>query len=154
MLPLEIQLFMGAVMVLTGVAVGLVYDVYRAARRLFRWRGILGELADLAFWVICAALLVCGLIAASWGAVRYHAFLALFAGLALYFSLAGPVLGPLWRAGFGGLQRLGGGARAALERLAAALGRLPRPRLGMSRPRWRLPRPPWPLRWPRERNPR
>ena len=137
MLPLEIQLFMGAVMVLTGIAVGLVYDVYRAARRLFRWRGLVGELADLAFWLICAALLVCGLIAASWGAVRYHAVLALLAGLAIYFSLAGSVLGPLWRAGFGGLQRLTGGVGAALGRLAAALGRLPRPR-------FRLP---WPLPW-------
>lgn len=138
-MPLQIQLFTASVLALTGITVALVYDIYRAARRAFRWRGLAGELADLAFWVVSAGILVLGLIAGSWGSVRWHGFLMMGAGAAAYFLLAAPLLSPVWRRGWDLVRRglrLGSGWIGTLGR-----------RLGGGRLRASVRRPAW-LRWP------
>jgi len=139
-MPLQFQLFTAAVLALTGIAVALLYDIYRGARRAFRWRGLAGELADLAFWAVAAVVLVLGLIAGSWGSVRWHGLLMIGAGAAAYFALAAPLVSPVWRRGW---ELLLGGARRAGGWVRAAAGRLGLDRLV------RMVRPPWTgWRWP------
>ncbi|HEX6990200.1 MAG TPA: spore cortex biosynthesis protein YabQ [Bacillota bacterium] len=145
-MPLQIQLFTASVLALTGIAVALVYDIYRAARRAFRWRGLVGEVADLAFWVVCAGLLALGLIAGSWGALRWYGFLMIGAGSAAYFLLAAPLLSPLFRRAW---ERARQGLRRVVDRLAGLASLLQRVRPGRLPPVAKgqaSPRRPW--RWP------
>jgi|SRR5690606_18900465 len=141
-MSLQLQLFTASVLALTGVAVALFYDIYRAARRVFRWRGWCGELADLVFWVVSAGILVLGLIAGSWGAVRWYGLLMLGAGAAAYFLLAAPVLSPLWHRCWTVIRRPLRAAAAGLQRGLQALAR----RRGAGPRLPRLQRPAW-LRW-------
>ena len=125
-MALELQLYMFAAMVVTGVAVAFWYDLYRAARVAFQWQRWLGELTDLLFWLVAAVLLLAGLVVGTWGSFRAYVLLGLLAGLWLYFALAAPLLFPAWLALFRWLDRAlafaGHGGRRAW-RLAGDRGR-------------------------------
>ena len=84
-----------AVAALTGVALGLMLDGYRALRRALRPARLLGHFLDVALVAGAVPVLAGGMLAANWGELRVYPVLALALGGALYLALASPVLLPV-----------------------------------------------------------
>lgn len=89
MSALELQLYVFALMLLTGMALGLIFDIYRVLRGLIRLRGLVGDVGDLLVWLLVAPLILVGVLLASWGELRAYIFIGLALGAGLYFFLAG-----------------------------------------------------------------
>lgn len=92
MSPIGSQMYGLCVMVLTGIAVGLVLDIYRGIRIEFRPGPILTAIGDLAFWGMATAVVFLGLLFATWGEVRLYCVLGLTCGLVLYRAMAASVI--------------------------------------------------------------
>ena len=91
---------------LTGCALGLSFDLYRALRSVRRMGRLAGDLADGAYGLLAAALVAAGLLGAAWGEVRLYSVLALAAGGSAYFLLASPLVLPAARRGARAAHRL------------------------------------------------
>lgn len=94
---LQLQLYMFAVMMLCGVAVATLYDFYRTMRFVFRWRRLAGELADILFLLVAAALVLAGFVIGTWGVVRSYTILGVLAGVWFYLAVASPFIQPVMR---------------------------------------------------------
>ena len=73
------------VMLLTGAASGLLFDFFRAIRRVFGYEKRITGTLDLIFWIICAA----GVFSVSYyvnnADFRWYEFFAVAAGAVIYF---------------------------------------------------------------------
>lgn len=95
--PMVTQGVAFAFLALTGTAVGLSFDLYRAMRGVRRWPAAPSVAADVAYG-LCAGILVAGgLLAATWGEIRAYTVIALTLGGAGYFMLASPAVLPALR---------------------------------------------------------
>lgn len=121
MVTLDVELYMFAVMAVTGAALGCCADVYRAVRDALQPRGTAALLQDAVFATAAAVVLAAGLVLAAWGAFRLVVFVGGAAGVALYVTLASPTVYP---AVLSGCLRLRRAASAIAARGAAAVGRL------------------------------
>jgi spore cortex biosynthesis protein YabQ len=88
LLTLGSQIYAFAVMVCTGLLIGLLFDVYRVIRALIRRRFAGGLLMDLAFWLVATPVFFLMLLAGNWGELRLYVFLGVGMGLFVYFQLA------------------------------------------------------------------
>ncbi|MCL4424363.1 MAG: hypothetical protein M1299_10440 [Firmicutes bacterium] len=100
MIPLDQQFFRFSLLLLTGVAVGFLFDVYRAYRGVFHPGAVAGSLGDLIFSLAAIALGVGVFLFGTGGELRFYVFLTLFLGLALYFALASRIVLFVHRAAF------------------------------------------------------
>lgn len=110
MLRMELQFYALFMTVLSGIGVGLLFDLLRAVRRFLRPGPLLAALGDLLFWGAATAMVATGLFLGNWGEYRFYVLVGMLAGLALHFTLASPAV--LWL------------ADRALHLLAWALGLL------------------------------
>jgi len=88
MQPLADQIWAFLLVAFLGMALGLVYDLYRVIRQIWRpkrWGTILG---DALFWIFSTALAYGFLLYITWGEVRLYVVLALAGGLAVYLKAA------------------------------------------------------------------
>lgn len=79
-------------MVITGVGVGFVFDLYRVARGLIRPRWLFTALGDCFFWLFVAGFTYGVLLQVNFGEVRSYIFLGIFLGLFLYYRLLSPLV--------------------------------------------------------------
>ncbi|NPV71082.1 MAG: spore cortex biosynthesis protein YabQ [Firmicutes bacterium] len=89
---LDIEIYRMSVMLLAGVAAGLLFDIYR----IFRWvtspRGIVVYLEDAIFWLVLTPLLVFALIVSNWVNLRLYAFVGFALGFAVYLVFGSPAV--------------------------------------------------------------
>lgn len=87
-------------LMLTGCALGLSFDLYRAACAVRRLPPSVLGAADALYALSAAGIVAAGLLLAAWGEVRLYAVLALSGGTALYYLLASPAVLPaaVWTA--------------------------------------------------------
>ena len=83
---------------LTGVALGLGADVYRAALRAWRVRPPVLHVLDVLFVLALLPVCAAGWLAANWGAFRVYGLAALALGGAAYLVLASPYVLPVLEA--------------------------------------------------------
>lgn len=116
MVTLDVELYMFCVALVTGAALGLCGDAYRAVRDAWPLRGLAAVVCDLAFAIVAAVVLALGLVLGSWGALRLAVVAGVAAGVALYAGLASPFV-------YGGVRVGLAHLRAAVTRVQAALAR-------------------------------
>lgn len=92
MVALDLQFYTFGVMILTGISLGLAFDVYRVIRGLARPRKLLTLVGDLLFWLFATALAGAGLLVGNWGEFRLYVFVGLFIGLLVYYWLASALI--------------------------------------------------------------
>jgi spore cortex biosynthesis protein YabQ len=88
LVSLDVQLYMLFVFVITGIALGVVFDAYRSLRRVFKIRGVLTHLLDLILWITWIFLMGWGMLFGNWGDLRLYVFVGIGIGLFIYFQLA------------------------------------------------------------------
>jgi len=88
---LELQFYAFFVVVLSGVALGLLFDLLRALRGYYRPNRLVSAVGDLLFWGAATLVFGSGLFLGNWGEFRFYVLVALLIGLGLYYWLASPV---------------------------------------------------------------
>lgn len=84
------------ILILTGMVWGGLFDLYRVFRSTIRVNKAIDALGDLLFWSL-SLLLVSPLIYwSTWLELRFYVWLALGAGLAVYFVIFSPKLIPVY----------------------------------------------------------
>lgn len=97
MQQLDLQFYTFFVMILAGMAGGLLFDLSRAIRWEFHAGRILTGLIDLIFWVLATLVVAAALVIGNWGVIRLYVPVGLAFGLALYTYLAGRIAMTVFR---------------------------------------------------------
>lgn len=122
----EMRLF--GICFLLGMALGLLYDIFRIFRMLIPHKNIFVDLEDLIYWVLTAYLVFRTLFQFNEGKLRGYAFLGMFLGVLIYtltmrqlLLLIVKKLLPFWIKGMGfakkPFKRLAGYIRKALKNM-------------------------------------
>lgn len=94
---------------LCGVACGIVYDLFRIARRCLKAGAAATFVLDMFFWIVCAFLSFGMVFYANYGRLRWYEIFGAVLGCAVYFiSASGLVVGGGVRVVNGILKLLGG----------------------------------------------
>jgi len=72
--------------VLTGAAIGLLYDVFRVLRKTAPHSGLAVQLEDLLFWVAATGLTFYYMLHRNYGEIRPFVLIGITIGLVLYFA--------------------------------------------------------------------
>lgn len=74
---------------LAGVAICLLYDVFRTLRKAVKTPDVVTYIEDAVFWVIVAVFLIYLIFILNLGEIRFFMFLAIcLGGIAYYFTLS------------------------------------------------------------------
>ena len=79
------QVYVFAAMILCGALTGVVFDVFRAARRCFHPRSGIIAAQDIALWLAELVLVFVTIFEVNNAAVRFYEVIGLVLGAALYF---------------------------------------------------------------------
>lgn len=85
---LDLQFYSFFTMVLSGVVLGLLFDLLRVIRSFYQPGRWIGAGADLLFWIAGTGALAGGLFAGNWGEIRFYVVVGIILGLGLYYGLA------------------------------------------------------------------
>lgn len=91
---MELQFYAFFMTVLSGVGLGLLFDLLRAVRSFLRPGQLLAAVGDLLFWSAATVMMASGLFLGNWGEYRFYVLVGILLGLALYYWLASPTI--LW----------------------------------------------------------
>ncbi|MGI6640879.1 MAG: spore cortex biosynthesis protein YabQ [Limnochordia bacterium] len=81
---LSAQLYAFGIILLAGLTIGLVVDVYRVIRGILRPGLVSTAILDLMFWALLTPILVIYLLLANWGQLRGYVIMGLILGFAFY----------------------------------------------------------------------
>lgn len=95
---LDLQFYAFFMVVLSGMALGLLFDLLRALRAYFRPNPWVGAVGDLLYWGAATVALGAGLFYGNWGEFRIYVLVGLLIGLGLYLWLASPMILAMARA--------------------------------------------------------
>lgn len=89
---LELQFYAFFMIVLSGMALGFLFDLLRALRGYYRPNRWIGAAGDLLFWGAATLILAGGLFFGNWGEFRFYVLVGMLLGLGLYYWLASPII--------------------------------------------------------------
>lgn len=92
MLTLDLQLYAVLVMLVAGIALGFVFDIYRGVRVAVNPSPLLTGIGDVLFWMVATVILIAALLCGTWGEIRLFVPVAIALGLVVYRALAGRVV--------------------------------------------------------------
>jgi len=93
---MELQFYAFFMTVLSGVGLGLLFDLLRAVRAFLQPGRWLAAIGDLLFWSAATVMIASGLFLGNWGEYRFYVLVGMLLGLGLYYLLASPTI--LWLA--------------------------------------------------------
>jgi|GEM_PF-631601 len=92
MTPLKTQFYILGLTVALGIAMGVIFDFYRAIRSLRKWRRVWVHFADLFVWLLFTVIVFAVLLFSNWGEVRVYIFLGLGLGILIHFRLTSRIV--------------------------------------------------------------
>jgi len=93
-------------MAFAGMLIGLLYDLFRLLRCLFRAGTLASLLLDCMWGVLSGGVLAVMLVIANRGEIRLYVLLAVLAGFVLYWAAASRPMQLLWGAIYGLVKKL------------------------------------------------
>ncbi len=79
----ELYIFLSTVG--AGLAIGLVYDLFRVVRARAKATGLFADLQDIIFWLITTGIVFTVIFVTNNGRIRWFEFMGVILGLVLYF---------------------------------------------------------------------
>lgn len=86
-IPVNLQLYYFLSTVITGLLVGIMFDIYRIIRGLNSPNKIITAISDILFWIFAAVTTFVFFLYTNSGNVGYYTFVGLIIGLFIYFKL-------------------------------------------------------------------
>jgi spore cortex biosynthesis protein YabQ len=84
-LPADVQLYFFLTTIIAGLAVGIMFDIYKTLRGFDNPGKLLTIISDLLFWILAAILIFIFFLYSNHGYLRYNSFIGLIIGLYVYF---------------------------------------------------------------------
>ena len=81
------QLYVFILFVLTGIIIGIVFDVFRVFRRSFRTNDVTTYFQDFLFWIITGGILLFTIFTFNNGELRGYVFVGIIIGLIIYLLI-------------------------------------------------------------------
>lgn len=81
----------------TGIAIGILYDVFRLLRRIFGMGRFFTALMDLVFWLCATVVASISILFFAGGELRGFLLLGMLVGGALYLAVVSPLIAALFR---------------------------------------------------------
>ena len=82
------QLWSFIVAFISGIAAGIIFDIYRVIRRIMGLRKIGTAIGDVFVWMLISITTFCLLVLGNWAEIRAYVLLAIISGLAIYLRIA------------------------------------------------------------------
>lgn len=67
-----------------GIAIAIVFDIFRVLRRIFKTADIITYIEDIVFWAITAFILLYAIFVFNNGQIRFYLFIAIILGSLTY----------------------------------------------------------------------
>lgn len=81
------QCYIFLIFILNGIAIGLIFDVFRTLRKSFKTSDIITYIEDILFWIISGAMTLYLIFHLNNGELRAYIFVGLVIGIILYMLL-------------------------------------------------------------------
>lgn len=86
------QAYLFIVFSLTGVIIGVLFDVFRILRRTFKTSNIVTYIEDVLFWILTGILILYNIWYFNNGEIRIFMFLGIIMGVLIYISTLSSIL--------------------------------------------------------------
>ena len=80
------QAYLFLVFSMTGVAIGVLFDVFRILRRTIKTSNIITYIEDVLFWILTGILILYNIWYFNNGEIRIYMFLGIIMGVLIYMS--------------------------------------------------------------------
>lgn len=80
------QAYLFLVFSMTGVVIGILFDIFRILRRTIKTSNIITYIEDILFWIITGILILYNIWYFNNGEIRIYMFLAIIMGVLIYMS--------------------------------------------------------------------
>lgn len=78
------QLFCLMIFTMTGIVIGVLFDIFRVLRRSFRTANWITYLQDILFWILTGSIILFAVFTFNHGELRSYVFLGMAFGIILY----------------------------------------------------------------------
>lgn len=78
------QLFNLLAFTITGIAIGVLFDIFRIIRKSFKTPDFITYIEDIIFWILTGAILLFTIFTFNNGEIRIYVFVGLILGLCIY----------------------------------------------------------------------
>lgn len=89
------QFYIFLTSIYAGLLIGLIYDLYRVIRLIFKPGKIIAGIEDLIFWLGLAIIFFYIINKSNWGELRGYIFFGTFMGGIIYLKILSKILHPL-----------------------------------------------------------
>ena len=79
------QLYTLMCFILTGITIGILFDIFRIIRKSFKTFDIITYIEDFLFWCIAGFILLCSIFIFNDGELRAYLFIGIILGIIFYF---------------------------------------------------------------------
>lgn len=86
------QAYLFIVFSLTGVIIGILFDIFRILRRTFKTNNIITYIEDILFWILTGILILYNIWYFNNGEIRIFMFLGIIMGILIYISTLSSIL--------------------------------------------------------------
>ena len=83
----ESQAYLFLVFTLTGIAIGILFDLFRVLRKSFKTSDIITYLQDILFWILTGTLILYNIWYFNDGEIRLFMFLGIIIGILIYILI-------------------------------------------------------------------
>ena len=80
------QAYLFLVFSMTGVAIGILFDIFRILRRTIKTSNIITYIEDVLFWILTGILILYNIWYFNNGEIRIYMFLGIIIGVLIYMS--------------------------------------------------------------------
>ena len=78
------QLFCLLIFIITGIVIGILFDIFRILRKSFKTADWITYLQDILFWVLAGCVMLFSIFTFNNGEIRSYVFIGIILGIILY----------------------------------------------------------------------
>lgn len=78
------QLFCLLIFILTGIVIGILFDIFRILRKSFKTADFITYLEDIIFWILTGCIMLFSIFIFNNGEIRSYVFIGIAIGIILY----------------------------------------------------------------------
>lgn len=78
------QLFCLLIFILTGLVIGILFDIFRILRKSFKTTDFITYLEDIIFWILTGCIMLFSIFIFNNGEIRSYVFIGIAIGIILY----------------------------------------------------------------------
>lgn len=78
------QLFCLGIFIITGISIGLLFDIFRILRKSFHTADWITYIQDALFWILAGSMMLFSIFTFNHGEIRSYVFIGILVGIIIY----------------------------------------------------------------------